>query len=64
MAKKDIHLNLTEEVCNDIKFLAYMEGSSRSALINDILIAFINRNEKELEEFKRVVKKFNNNLKW
>lgn len=64
MAKKDVHLILTEEVYDNIKFLAYAEGSSSSALVNDIILAFIERNEKELEEFKRIAKKLNSNLKW
>ena len=64
MAKKDAHLILTEEIYDKVKFLARIKGSSRSALVNDILIAFVERNEDNLKEFENAAQKINDKLKW
>lgn len=51
--KKDIHLVLTDEICDKMKLLANFNGSSRSAIVSDILLAFIERNDKEFEEMEK-----------
>ena len=62
--KKDYHLHLTEEHMEKIRALAKIQGSSLSQLINDLSIAFLNRNEKTLEVFEEVANKINAKIIW
>lgn len=62
--KKDYHLHLTPEHIEKIRMLAKIKGSSLSQIINDLSIAFLNRNEKALEEFENVANQINKKIVW
>ena len=62
--KKDFHLYLTADHIEKIRMFAKIKGSSLSQLINDLSIAFLNKNEKALEEFENAAKKANDKIIW
>ena len=50
--KKDIHIFVDKEVWEDFKALAKARGTKATTMIREIMIRYVKRNRKEIQEVK------------